>query len=312
MSKHLFGAVVTSHGVAANNRGEGEGNTTTLQKLLWNGEVHTTVSAEAIRWALRADWQRRGNPVNRRWDETTRQHSWQDQDFASEGRPYIDDDLLGYMSAQAAKQEAGADSPGDAAGARGRKRGKTLARRSRFEATRAISLTPWPGDVVFNVAGVGATPSASTKGAFPVPYSAEIHATRYQYGFALTPEQLYDPSRASALVEAITDLGEVAGNHSRYFYDFSPDSVIFRWTDDFAPRILYVFKVDDSSSLSVPELLRRVRAGDIDASELVVGGRLAETEDGATLREMGADVHPGVKSAARVVKGLLEKLAPGA
>ena len=44
MSKHLFGLVVTPHGTAANNRGENEGNIATLQKLLWNGEVHTTIS----------------------------------------------------------------------------------------------------------------------------------------------------------------------------------------------------------------------------------------------------------------------------
>ena len=43
MSKHLFGLVITPHGAAANNRGENEGNITTLQKLLWNGEAHTTV-----------------------------------------------------------------------------------------------------------------------------------------------------------------------------------------------------------------------------------------------------------------------------
>ena len=48
MSKHLFGLCVTSLGTAANNRGDTEGNITTLQKLLWNGEVHTTVSAEAL------------------------------------------------------------------------------------------------------------------------------------------------------------------------------------------------------------------------------------------------------------------------
>jgi len=30
----------------------------TLQKILWRGEVHTPVSAEAIRWAIRWHWQR--------------------------------------------------------------------------------------------------------------------------------------------------------------------------------------------------------------------------------------------------------------
>jgi len=53
MSLHVFGAIVTANGTAANNRGLTEGNITTLQKLVWKGHVHTTVSAEAIRFALR-------------------------------------------------------------------------------------------------------------------------------------------------------------------------------------------------------------------------------------------------------------------
>src|SRR5438132_4256971 len=78
MSKHLFGLIVTPYGTAANNRGETEGNITTLQKLLWKGEVCTTISAEAIRWALRYYWQRRGNPVNRFWNGELEDHQWQD------------------------------------------------------------------------------------------------------------------------------------------------------------------------------------------------------------------------------------------
>jgi len=50
---YMFGTIVTHHGTAANNRAETEGNITTLQKLLWKGHIHTTVSAEAIRFALR-------------------------------------------------------------------------------------------------------------------------------------------------------------------------------------------------------------------------------------------------------------------
>lgn len=308
MSKHLFGAIVTPHGVAANNRGENEGNMTTLQKVLWNGEVYTTISAEAIRWAIRANWQRRGLAVNRSWDENVRRHDWQDPDFQHEGAPYIDDDVLGYMSAQAAKEEADEESTEDGTRRRGRQRGRTLARRSRFEATRAISLSPWPGDVVFNVAGVGATPSASRTGNDPVPYSGEVHATRYQYAFALTPEHLLDRKRALALVDAVIDLAEVAGNHARYLYDFAPDAVIFRWTDDFAPRILYPFQLDEQGRLAAPEVLRRVRAGDVDASELIVGGSLAETSDGEALRSLGAIVHPGVKAAAQEVKERLAQI----
>ena len=308
MSKHLFGAVVTPHGVAANNRGENEGNLTTLQKVLWNGDVHSTVSAESIRWAIRDIWQRQGLKVNRNWNEATRQHTWEDANFEQEGGPYVDDDVLGYMSAQAAREETG-DGPQSGTGQRrARPRGRTLARRSRFEATRAISLTPWPGDVVFNVAGVGATPSASRRGDSPVPYSGEVHATRYQYAFALTPEHLLDRARALHLIDAIVDLTEVAGNHARFLYDFAPDAVVFRWTDDFAPRMLYPLQIDSDGRVAAPELLRKVRAGDIDARELVVGGSLAETSDGEALRGLGATVHPGVKRAAETVKELLRQV----
>lgn len=44
MSIHVFANFVTPFGTAANNRAENEGgNITTLQKLLWMGETHSTV-----------------------------------------------------------------------------------------------------------------------------------------------------------------------------------------------------------------------------------------------------------------------------
>src|SRR5579862_7096914 len=186
MSKHLFGIVVTPHGTASNNRGETEGNLTTLQKILWKGEVHTTVSAEALRWAIRYVWQEGNHPLNRTWDETSHVHTWRDPRFSGDAGDFLDDDVLGFMSAEAAKQETEATSQ-DAGGKRPRARGTTTVRRARLEVTRAISLTPWAGDVTFNAASIGATPAASSTGRDPVPYAAEIHATRYQYGFALTP-----------------------------------------------------------------------------------------------------------------------------
>lgn len=79
MTNHLFGNILTGYGTAANNRGENEGHITTLQKLLWKGEVHTTVSAEAIRWALRYYWQTAGNDykVNRQWNDDENDNKWQ-------------------------------------------------------------------------------------------------------------------------------------------------------------------------------------------------------------------------------------------
>src|SRR5213078_1368951 len=109
MSLHVFANVATPFGTAANNRAETEGNMTTLQKLLWMGDTHSTVSAEAIRFALR---RRLGEDqsTNRTWDEHNRNNAWNDWTFKGweneKGKTFIDDDLLGFMTAEAAKEEA--------------------------------------------------------------------------------------------------------------------------------------------------------------------------------------------------------------
>jgi CRISPR-associated protein Cst2 len=212
MSRHLFGLVMTPHGTAANNRGENEGNITTLQKLLWNGEVHTTVSAEAIRWAIRYYWQRKGISVNREWDEDTNDHRWQDRKWERWG-DYIDDDVLGFMEAKAAEAEGNSVEAAETEGRRrSRAKGTVTKRRGALEVTRAISLTPFAGDITFN-AKSGEKSSTSL-------YGTEVHATRYQYGFALTPQWLHVRKRTLDVVDAITSLSEVAGNQSRFLYDF--------------------------------------------------------------------------------------------
>jgi CRISPR-associated protein Cst2 len=290
MSIHIFAAFVTPFGTASNNRGENEGNTTTLQKLIWEQQVHTTVSAESIRFALRRRLTEAGEVCNRTYDDNDRANKWQDPTFERWGNKakeqvFIDDDLLGFMAAEGAKEEGS--------------KGSAKVRRAVLEVTRAVSLTPWPGDTTFNAASPGATPSAQKKGASnPVPYQAEIHATRYQYGIALTPERLREPSRAAVALRHLCALGEVAGNHGRFLYDFSPESAIFRITQEAAPRVLYGFRPLDERRVHIPDILAKVKAGDIKASELVIGGMVVESlseQDRKSLE--GALLLPGVVAA---------------
>lgn len=294
MSLHVFANFVTPFGTSANNRAETEGNITTLQKLVWMGTTHTTVSAEAIRFALRrrlGSADQRG--TNRKWDEDDRNNTWQDWTFkgwaSKNGETYIDDDLLGFMTAEAAKEEGEA--------------GSANVRRAVLEVTRAVSLTPWTGDVTFNAATPGATPSASKgekRDKNPVPYGTEVHATRYQYGIALTPERLRDKSRAARAIEALCNLGTVAGNHGRFLFDFSPDAIVIRITSDPAPRLLYCFDTpDDGRTVTAPRLEARVAAGDIDATELIVAG----------VKVDGIAAEKGVKAAcARAVESITAAL----
>lgn len=304
MSLHIFGAVVTAHGTAANNRGETEGNTTTLQKLIWNGQVHTTVSAESIRFALRRRLSER-EACNRSYDESARLNQWADPVFSrwtdgSKEIPHIDDDLLGYMAAEAAKDEGGGEAKDkDKDKSKAKAKGTAKVRRAVLEISRAVSLTPWSGDFTFNAASPGATPSAAKKGTSnPVPYATEMHATRYQYGFALTPERLRVANRAAIALEGLCALGEVAGNHGRFLFDFSPESIVLRITTDPAPRILYSYESTARGELSMPSLLQKVQGGDILAGELVIGGAIVSALGQKELDILkGASLYGGVKAA---------------
>ncbi|WP_310417578.1 DevR family CRISPR-associated autoregulator [Chamaesiphon sp. OTE_8_metabat_110] len=301
MAFHLFGNILTCHGTAANNRGENEGNITTLQKILWKGEVHSTVSAEAIRWALRYYWQTSGinHAVNRQWDDDLNNNTWQNQNF--DDRQYIDDDVLGYMRAEGAKIEA-SDLDSDQPQPKGKKdkpKGTTTAKRGVLEVTRAVSTTPFVGDITFNA-------KSGTKNSTSL-YGTEVHATRYQYGFAMTPDRLKDKSRIIPVLDGLSSLGEVAGNHARFLYDFAPDSMILRWTHDFSPRFLYCFNEDNAGEITVAELIRRVESQDIEPTELWVSGAIAGTPDGEQLKELGVNVSNGIKKTVTQLKQLIAK-----
>ena len=291
MSLHVFANVVTPYGTASNNRGETEGNTTTLQKMIWQGQPHTTVSAEAIRFALRRLLASDSpEAMNRTWDEETRRNDWKEADFKdwlAGGSKFIDDDLLGFMAAEAAAEDS---SDG---------KGKATIRRAVLEVTRAVSLTPWSGDVVFNAASPRATASAAKgEGDNPVPYMAEVHATRYQYGLAMTPKELRQPERAVTALQAIGGLGRVAGNQARFLFDFSPEAIILRITDDPAPRLLYCFDTaDKGKTVGANTIVRRIELNDIDQAELIVGVSDLHSPLADQMKTAGVTQVTGVKQA---------------
>jgi CRISPR-associated protein Cst2 len=280
MTWHLFGVVLTNQNTAANNRGENRENTTTLQKILRNGEQYTTVSAEAIRYALREGWQMvDGISLNRTLPDH-RSNKWEDRGFENWAR-YVDDDVLGFMHAGDAKS-----------------------RRGVLEISRAISTKPWAGEFVRNFASPGSNPTVSSED--PIPYGAEVHHTRYQYGFAMTPQFLGRDGnstngsltskkkfqRIQWVLEGLQNLHRVGGNHTRYLFDFSPDAIVLRLTTDPAPRFLNCFDEGEHGEISLKELLVRVKQdGDIEGSELIIGSNI-DIPEIASLKQRGAWVSP--------------------
>lgn len=266
MTWHLFGMVLTHQGTYANNRGENRGATNTLQKVIRRGESYTTVSSEAIRYALREGWQGEGMKLNRTMPDH-RSNVWQARDF-KKWQDYLDDDILGYMNA-----------------------GKELSRRGILEINRAISTRPWPGTIHHNFATAGSNPGVSAEN--PIPYSIEVHDTRYQYPFAMTPEHigrlgiveknvagykdLLDVEkkieRMTAVLRGIENLRRAGGNHARYMTDFSPEAIVLRWTTDPAPRMFYCFEEGEYGEINLKPLIPKI-GGDIEGSELVIGTSL--------------------------------------
>ena len=278
MATHIFGMALTHEGTFSNNRGENEGNTNTLQKVIRNGDLFSTVSAEAIRYALRDGWQQAGETLNRKTLDH-RKVEYTDREFA-DGRLRIDDDVLGFMHAK----------------------NDTVSRRALLEVTRAISVTPWTGETVHNFASPGSNPAVTSGD--PIPYSVEVHHTRYQFGFALTPDFLGRESnladsvhnsderirRIEATLNGLASLRRVGGAHARYFGDYSPEILILRVTTDPAPRMLYCFEQrEGSGEISICALEKKL-GRDIDPKELIIGAAIDIAKLGDLERDDGGRI----------------------
>lgn len=286
MTMHLFGTVLTPQAVASNNRGESEGTVATLQKVIRDGDLYSTVSSEAVRYALRESWQADPNlPMARKVYHTGSEWAAGAKEF-EKPEQYIDNDVLGYMHA---KKE-------------------TASRRGVLEVGRAVSLTPWPGTIDHHFASPGSNPSIATND--PIPYACEIHDTRYQYTFAMTPSGLLADkyTRTERTLHALQNLRRVGGCHARFLYDFSPEAVVLRWSPDPAPRIMFCFDQDDRGRLSLMTLLRRISGGDVAANEVFVGTALAGIPEMDALKAAGVNVFDGVKKA---VGAVLEQVRTG-
>lgn len=300
MAIHIFGMVLTHEGTFSNNRGENEGNTNTLQKVIRNGDLFSTVSAESIRYALRDGWQQAGETLNRKTLDH-RAVEYTDREFADGNwSNRLDDDVLGFMHA----------------------RDDTVSRRAPLEVTRAISVTPWTGETVHNFASPGSNPAVTSGD--PTPYSVEVHHTRYQFGFALTFDSLGRESndadsahdkdekirRLGATLNGLASLRRVGGAHARYFADYSPEILILRVTTDPAPRMLYCFEQHEGSGdISICALEKKL-GRDIDPEELIIGAAIdisglrgLERDDGGQITGEspwnGATLTDGVKDAVK-------------
>lgn len=296
---YLYSTILTSEAVAANNRGDNIGNTTTLQKVFHHDDLHSSVSAEAIRFAIRYYFQLEdAESVNRRFENGKLEYFDKDRAYwnPASGSVRIDDDLMGFMDAKASAAEGEAvieetteEKPKKG---RGKVKGTVTIRQSPLSVGRAISLRPYRGELSFNCVS-----GAKEAGQLSL-YAAEMHTTEYQYSFGLNLSDVMKKEHIGKFIDAIVDLPPVAGNHARFAYDFSPASIVLRVTSAHSSKIQNCFEHDEANrTYTVTRLIQRVESGDIPASELIIGGEIALTEEGKELAKLGVKVCKGIKAA---------------
>jgi len=309
-TNYLYGTILTGEAVAANNRGDNIGNTTTLQKVFHQDDLHTSVSAEAIRFALRYRFQLEDLNVNRTYDSDAGRLDFDDEKrtkWNTESEAFIDDDLMGFMDAaaaqaekedeEAASTEGGEEQKAAKSAKKGKAKGKTTKRTSPLAVGRAVSLRPYRGELSFN-----AVSGEKVKGKLSL-YNAEMHTTEYQYSFGLNLDDVVNKVNVGHLVDAIVDPPPVAGNHARFAYDFSPASIVLRVTNAHSSKIQNCFEHDEETrGYTIQRLIERAESGDVAAEELFIGGEVAKTEGGARLKQLGAQTFSGVRAAANAAR----------
>jgi CRISPR-associated protein Cst2 len=307
---HLHGNILTEYGLASNNHDRNIGNLIPLPKIHWKGQIHTTVSAEAIKFAMRRFWQDRELSVNRTVNDENPDDIYHYKDDNFNPDLYIDDDVMGYLKIEKAQKNSQSNQAGETTGgdidlqpeesspkakpkSNSKKnkavssknqatttdsppeekylpkpKGKGIPRKGALDMSRAISTIPYDRDVLHSAYG-GKKDSAAL-------HSAQFHSTHYQYCFSITPNHLKVQERIFNVLEAINSLSRVGGSQSGCLYDFSPNSLILRWTHDPCSRHLYSIEAKHDEPATCPKLSSRMENGRIDPTEVWIIGDLAK------------------------------------
>ena len=259
MNKNLFATILTYAAPSSNYRGEREENRTVLQKIAKGKQEYTVISPESMRNALREMLIKAGLPCNR-----TRLHD-QDQlavefkEFPNSEK-YADDFLFGFMVADndAIKKNKGLPSKRD----------------SILRMNMAVALTPYRFDATFHQSPLNAGASPWKNSSTSALLHREIAHTAYQYPFALAYSDCKNkPEWVQALIQAISQLSDVAGGHARSYYEMAPKSIVARLT----PNLVAGYNTYGFNEQEEFIELTRINANDLPGDEFWIGGEIVRS-----------------------------------
>ena len=276
MNKNLFATILTYAAPSSNYRGESEENRTVLQKIAKGKQEYTVISPESMRNALREMLIKAGLPCNR-----TRLHD-QDQlavefkEFPNSEK-YADDFLFGFMVADK--------------DAINKNKGLPSKRDSILRMNMAVALTPYRFDATFHQSPLNAGASPWKNSSTSALLHREIAHTAYQYPFALAYSDCKNkPEWVQALIQAISQLSDVAGGHARSYYEMAPKSIVARLTSNLvAGYNTYGFNEQEEFIE-----LTRINANDLPGDEFWIGGeivRLMSSQQQEYLENQGVHLY---------------------
>ncbi|MBE9246079.1 type I-B CRISPR-associated protein Cas7/Cst2/DevR [Microcystis aeruginosa LEGE 00239] len=259
MNKNLFATILTYAAPSSNYRGESEENRTVLQKIAKGKQEYTIISPESMRNALREMLIKAGLLCNR-----TRLHD-QDQlavefkEFPNSEK-YADDFLFGFMVADndAIKKNKGLPSKRD----------------SILRMNMAVALTPYRFDATFHQSPLNAGASPWKNSSTSALLHREVAHTAYQYPFALAYADCKNkPEWVQALIQAISQLSDVAGGHARSYYEMAPKSIVARLT----PNLVAGYNTYGFNEHEEFIELTRINPNDLPGDEFWIGGEIVRS-----------------------------------
>lgn len=296
---NLFATVLTYTAPSANYRGESAENRAVIQKITKDRYDYAIISPEAMRNAIREGLRAIGLPCNRTRLGDEEQLAVEFEDYPDESR-FTDDFFMGWLVAATGndrkkilKELEGKDRKPESF---------TFKRDSVLRMNLAMALEPYRYNAIFTQSPLDATDSRKKSHKNDTSSNLlhrETTVTAFQYPFALN---LNDCKKAPAswtkgLLRVIGELGGVAGNHARSYYEMAPASIVVRLTEQLVAGFdTYGFKLEGESH-DLPEIINGIHQNDYPGDEFYLGGKAVkdmsdETQAALEAKGMTLDRNP--------------------
>jgi CRISPR-associated protein Cst2 len=207
---------------------------------------------------------------------------------------YADDFLFGYLVAASGKDREKIRK--EIAEKRAKKAAEafTFKRDSVLRMNLAKGLEPYRFNAVFTQSPLSAKDSAYKNSDSSALLHRETAHTAFQYPFALNGEDCKAKADwVKALLKAIGELSDVAGNHARSYYEMAPASIVVRLTSQMvAGYQTYGFTADGSFPEVVEGILHDPQP-DYSGKEFFIGGKIVKdmpADQLAKLTERGVNL----------------------